>query len=105
MEFDDEIGQPPTPILEIERPGSGRRQSIKGMSNLIHEEIKNEDRKSSIGSGPEDSLKRSFSNYSQDKRRKVLSLTIEIEEPPYEEAAHKLAADNDVEDVMFSPPD
>ena len=72
------------------------------MSNLIHDEIKNEDRKS-FGSGPDDSLKRSFSNYSQDKRRKLLSLTIEIDEPPYPEAAPKHEADNDVEDVMFSP--
>ena len=33
----------------------------------------------------------------------MLKLTIEIEEPPYEPAAPKLGADNDVEDVMFSP--
>ena len=33
----------------------------------------------------------------------MLKLTIEIEEPPYEPAAPELGADNDVEDVMFSP--
>ena len=29
----------PPPIIEIERKGSGRKQSIKSMSNLIHDEI------------------------------------------------------------------
>ena len=33
----------PPQIIEIERQGSGHRSSIKGMSNLIHDEIVNED--------------------------------------------------------------
>lgn len=33
----------PTPVIEIERKGSGRKSSIKGMSNLIHNEVKMND--------------------------------------------------------------
>ena len=73
------------------------------MSNLIHEEIANEDEKKQ-SFGPGDDLKRSFSNYSQNKRKQMLKLTIEIEEPPYEQDVPEAEADDDVEDVMFSPP-
>lgn len=34
----------------------------------------------------------------------MLKLTIEIEEPPYEQDVAEAEADDDVEDVMFSPP-
>ena len=45
VEFDKESQEEfiPPQIIEIERQGSGHRSSIKGMSNLIHDEIVNED--------------------------------------------------------------
>lgn len=74
------------------------------MSNLIHDEIAHEEEKSR-SSAQGDTLQRTFSNYSQDKRRSVLKLTIEIEEPPYDpydQAVPEVGVD-DIEDVMFSP--
>ena len=31
----------PNPVIEIERKGSGRKHSIRGMSNVIHQEVMN----------------------------------------------------------------
>jgi hypothetical protein len=71
------------------------------MSNLIHDEIAYEEEKSK-GSLLSDNLQRTFSNYSQDKRRSVLKLTIDIDEPVYDQAAPDIDVE-DVEDIEFSP--
>ena len=58
VQQDDALGFiAPPPIIEVEREGSGHKKSIKGMSNLIHEEIANEDEKKA-SFGPDDDLKR-----------------------------------------------
>ena len=66
------------------------------MSNLIHDEILKE-QDEIINHDSKDSLVRTYSNYSQDKKKSVLKLCIDIEEPVYEEVQEQ----DKIEDVDF----
>ena len=63
----------PPPILEIERKGSGRKQSIKSMSNLIHDEIQSS--KNSVRQ-PSVDVNSNYTDYSLAKREKISRETI-----------------------------
>ena len=44
MDYDEDEYQPPR-VIEIERRGSGKKSSIRGMSHLIHQELLDEKEK------------------------------------------------------------
>ena len=69
----------PNPVIEIERKGSGRKHSIRGMSNVIHEEVMSKSIHSDNKS--EKNLESDFKNFQQNKRESVLKLKIDIDEP------------------------
>jgi hypothetical protein len=92
----------PNPVLEIERKGSGRKKSIRGMSNVIHEEVMNQSRHSiHSDKKSENNVENDFENFKANKRASVLKLNIEVDEPKYEESPQKDIPSP--EDVEFSP--